>query len=190
MKFPGSPKGDPNPDVGNSSLNPDRIEAMSHQNDFSLSGVSRLPAQLGDELRERGGLRSATGPFEDLAVRLFCSAFGWARAATAHDGYDACDAAGQRYLVRGCRITLFDGSRRLSPIRNLPSAPFSMLAGAMFDVRNNVLNAGLVPLDVVAEHAVFHRAVNAHILHLSDDGLGDRRTLDVTNRLIEASYRG
>lgn len=160
---------------------------MSPPSDFSVSRVPRLPTQFGDELRERGVLRSATGPFEDLAATLFCAAFGWTPAPNAYDGFDATDDLGNRYLIRGCRITLFDGSRQLSAIRNLASARFDSLAGAMFDVRNNVLSAGLVPYAVVREHAVFKRQASAHILHLSDDILQDNRTTDVTNELIAVS---
>jgi hypothetical protein len=48
-----------------------------------------LHAQIGEELRERGVVRSANNPTGDFAEYLFCAAFGWQQAPNSERGFDA-----------------------------------------------------------------------------------------------------
>ncbi len=160
---------------------------MTVPSDMSVREILHLHSQLGDELRERGILRSANSPTGDLAERLFCEAFGWNQQGNSQHGFDAIDDTGSRYQIKGRRLTPFNGSRQLSAIRNLDSAPFDYLAGLLFDTTYNVLRAAIIPAGIVAEYSSFRAHVNAHIFHLSDSVWDNPSVRDVTTELQAVS---
>lgn len=61
-------------------------------------------AQIGEELRTRGVVRSANKPTGDLAEHLFCKAFEWCQAQNSERGHDADSADGTRYPIKGGRV--------------------------------------------------------------------------------------
>lgn len=67
-----------------------------------------------NELRDREILRTANNPTGDYAEWLFCEAFGWDQAANSVKGFDATDAEGIRYQIkgRGCTSSTHQGNCR------------------------------------------------------------------------------
>jgi hypothetical protein len=83
-------------------------DAMTMMTDFASLPPPQsllLHAQLADELRARGILRSANNPAGDLAEYLFCKAFGWTPAGNSSPNVDAVAGDGMRYQIKGRRIT-------------------------------------------------------------------------------------
>ena len=98
---------------------------------LSVAELLVLHAQIGEELRERGVVRSANNPTGDLAEYLFCRAFGWQQAPNSERGYDATGADGTRYQIKGRRIHHRNKSRQLSAIRDISRMlKFSLIPSA------------------------------------------------------------
>ena len=133
------------------------------------------------ELRERGILRSANNPTGDYAEWLFCSAFSWEQAANSVKGYDARDAEGTRFQIKGRRLHQHNTSRQLSAIRDL--AGFDVLAGVLLDAEFGVARAALIPSSVVRDRSTFTKHTNSHRFLLRDDIWDAAGVKDVTGDL-------
>jgi hypothetical protein len=67
---------------------------------LSVAELLALHAAIGQQLRERGIVRSANNPTGDLAEFLFCRAFGWEQASNSKRGYDAKGHDGTLYQIK------------------------------------------------------------------------------------------
>lgn len=154
----------------------------------SLSVVELLVfhAQIGEELRDRGVVRSANNPTGDLAEYLFCRAFGWQQAPNSERGYDAIGPDGIRYQIKGRRIHRRNKSRQLSAIRDIESGHFDVLAGALFDDDFNVVKAALVPIAFVVERSTYIARTNSNKFMLRDEVWTAPGVRDVTAEIAEA----
>jgi hypothetical protein len=150
----------------------------------STVGLLRAYGTILDELRKRSIVRSSNSPLSDYAELLFCEAFGWARQNGSAAGYDAIDAAGQRYQIKARRITSHRrSSRQLSAIRNIDQGPFHHLAGILFDHDFQITCAVLVPFEVVRARSDFVPHTNSHKFHLREDVCSLPEVTDVTSKL-------
>lgn len=129
----------------------------------------RLHAEVSEELRKRGIVRSANKPTGDLAEYLFCRAFGWKQAPNSERGFDAVGPNETRYQIKGRRIHRRNKSRQLSAIRDLDGNHFDVMAAVLFDDDYNVLRAALIPRNVVEEHSTYVPRTNSHKFVLRDD---------------------
>jgi hypothetical protein len=149
----------------------------------SIAELLALHSAVMEELRERGVLRSANNPVGDLAEYLFCSAFGWTQENNSAKAFDAVDASGIRYQVKGRRIHRRNRSRQLSAIRDLGG--FDVLAAVLFDDDYRVTRAALVPAAVVRDHSTFSNHTNSHRFLLRDVTWDAPGVVDVTMQLRE-----
>ena len=78
---------------------------------------SMMHAEVSEELRRRGVIRSSNNPIGDLAEHLFCRASGWKQAPSSKRDADATDAAEVRYLIKGRRLMPHNNSRQLGAAR-------------------------------------------------------------------------
>lgn len=152
----------------------------AHMNYSALSVSDLLKTHTGilDELRARGILRSANNPTGDYAEWLFCRAFGWEQAANSVKGYDATDAEGTRFQIKGRRLHQHNTSRQLSAIRDL--AGFDVLAGVLLNAEFGVARAALIPSSVVRDRSKFTKHTNSHRFLLRDDIWDAAGVQDVT----------
>ena len=156
---------------------------MSSTWNRTVTQAGGLNSAHGEALyRQAGGVR-APGAGDATALRLFCEAFGWQPTLPARPGFDATATDGTRYCVRGCRVSAFDTSGRLSAIRGLSDARFDALAFALLDANDQVLRAAILPAQLIPEFATFDRPRNAHIVHISETAVDDARVRDVTSDL-------
>ena len=81
-------------------------------NSLSPARLLLLHANIGEELRARGIVRSSNNPVGDFAEYLFCKAFGWSAAGNSNKGSDALCGDGKLYQIK---------SRR--PTRHRPTSP-------------------------------------------------------------------
>ncbi|RWQ56991.1 MAG: hypothetical protein EOS83_14280 [Mesorhizobium sp.] len=154
----------------------------------SLSVVELLVfhAQIGEELRDRGVVRSANNPTGDLAEYLFCRAFGWRQAPNSERGYDAIGTDGTRYQIKGRRIHRRNKSRQLSAIRDIEGGHFDVLAGVLFDDDFNVVKAALVPAAFVVDRSAYIARTNSNRFMLRDDVWNATGVRDVTAEIAAA----
>lgn len=160
---------------------------MSKLKDMSLQGLLALYVGIMEELRDRGVVRSSNNPTGDIAEYLFCSAFSWRQAGNSEKGFDATDAEGKRYQIKGRRHHRRNKSRQLSAIRDIDG--FDVLAAVLFDDQFRVSRGALVPSEVVRERAKFVQHTNSHKFMLSNDVWNDGRVQDVTGDLRKAEAR-
>jgi hypothetical protein len=142
-----------------------------------------LHAQIGEELRGRGVVRSANSPTGDLAEHLFCVAFGWQQAPNSERGYDATGSDGTRYQIKGRRIHRRNKSRQLSAIRDLAGGHFDILAAVLFDDDYNVTRAALIPRTVVETRSAYIAHTNSNKFMLRDEIWSLENVEDVTEQI-------
>lgn len=166
----------------NAKVNPatDRLKSLS------VAELLVLHAQVGEELRDRGVVRSANNPTGDLAEYLFCRAFGWRQAPNSERGYDAIGPDGIRYQIKGRRIHRRNKSRQLSAIRDIGGGHFDVLAGVLFDDDFNVVRAALIPIAFVAERSTYIAHTNSNKFMLRDDVWSAPGVRDVTAEIAAA----
>lgn len=148
---------------------------------LSVRNLLHLHADIVEELRFRGIVRSANSPTGDLTEYLFCRSFSWKQASNSEKGFDALDEHGIRYQIKSRRILRRNTSRQLSAIRDLTG--FDILATILFDDHYRVSRAALIPNEVVRDRCKFIQHTNSHKFMLTDDLWDDDRVRDVTAEL-------
>lgn len=96
-------------------------------------------------------------------------------------GYDATNAEGSRFQIKGRRLHKHNTSRQLSAIRDL--AGFDVLAGVLLDAEFAVARAALIPSSVVRDRSTFTKHTNSHRFMLRDDIWDAAGVKDVTGDL-------
>ncbi|MBB5723516.1 dihydroxyacetone kinase DhaKLM complex PTS-EIIA-like component DhaM [Loktanella ponticola] len=153
---------------------------------LSVPELLAFHAGIGEELRERGVVRSANNPTGDLAEYLFCQAFGWTQAPNSERGFDATGSDGTRYQIKGRRIHRRNKSRQLSAMRDLSSGHFDVLAAVLFDDEFQIVRAALVPLRLVEGRATYIAHANSSKFMLRDDVWDEPDVEDVTKQIRAA----
>lgn len=135
-----------------------------HLPDMTETELLQLQASVIDELKARGVVRTKNNPLGDYTEWLVAKALGLELATNSAAGYDATDADGVRYQIKGRRITPENQSRQLSAIRNLDKNDFDLLAAVVFDEKYSIINAVIIPHELVGEYASYRKHVNARKL--------------------------
>uniref|UniRef100_UPI0035B0F975 hypothetical protein n=1 Tax=Paenirhodobacter enshiensis TaxID=1105367 RepID=UPI0035B0F975 len=159
---------------------------MSDLSQLTAAKLLALHAQIGEELRSRGVLRTANNPTGDLAEYLFCAAFGWTQAPNSERGFDAAGPDGTRFQIKGRRVHRRNPSRQLSAIRDLAGVHFDVLAGVIFDDDFRVVRAALIPRGVVEARSTYVAHTNSHKFILREDVWSASGVRDVTAEVAAA----
>ena len=165
---------------------PDPIE----RGHLRTSGLLRLYADVVEELRRRKVTRSANNPVADYTEYLVAAALGLQPVTKSTTGYDAVDSDGNRYEIKGRRLTPQNPSRQLSAIRGLDKTHFAFLVGVLFNPDFTVHRGCVVPYSVVLGKAVYRKHPNAWILLLHDEVWGLAGVRDVTQQLQLVQSQG
>lgn len=145
-----------------------------------------LHSGIGEELRQRGVVRSANNPTGDLAEYLFCQAFGWTQAPNSERGFDATGSDATRYQIKGRRVHRRNKSRQLSAMRDLAAGQFDFLAAVLFDDDFHIVRAALIPICVVEKRATYVAHTNSSKFMLRDDVWEEPGVQDVTKQIRTA----
>lgn len=152
----------------------------SQFNDKQLLGAY---CSLMSALKERGIVRSSNNPVADYTESLVSRAIGLSLELQSQAGYDARDAGGIRYQIKGRRLTSHNKSTQLGAFRNLTQRPFDILAAVAYSEDLSVLYGALIPIEVVAEMSRFSTHSNSHIFMFRRSVLDDSRVADITGAL-------
>lgn len=166
------------------------IPAAARTNPWdSLSTGDLLGAYAGvmRALRSRGVIRSSNNPVADLAENLAGRAFRLTLSEQSAKGYDALDADGGRWQIKGRRRTPENRSTQLGVLRGLEEDRFDWLLAILFDEQFNVLAGYRIPHAAVREHALYSTTQKAHIIHLKSRLLNDSRCVNITLELKAAA---
>lgn len=150
---------------------------------LSVGELFALFVDLLGELRRRGVVRSTNNPVADFSELLFEKALLLQLAPKSTKGYDATDAQGQKYEIKGRRLTAHNGSRQLSALRGLDQQHFTYLAGVLFREDFSVLRACLVPHEQVLAQSTYRKHTNSWIFQLRDGVWDLPGVMDVTQQL-------
>jgi len=118
------------------------------------------------ELRVRGVLRSSNNPTGDYTEWLVAERLGLRLNKNSEKGYDATDADGVRYQIKGRKLSPSNSSTQLGVIRDLDKQEFDFMIAVVFEVDWRVKCAAKVPHDVIAGLAKHRKHVNGHVLHV------------------------
>lgn len=137
--------------------------------------VFRLWARTMRELARRELIRSGNNPTGDYGEVLVAEQLGLQLAGNSTAAFDALAPDGTRYQIKARRLQGDKSSRQLGAIRNLDRGEFDYLVAVLFDENFGLKELWQFPIDLVREHAVYRKHVNAHIMHASGPILRDPR---------------
>lgn len=142
--------------------------------DFSQQSDSELLAtysELMEELRRRQVIRSSNNPVADYAEKVAIERLNLEGVGKEQKGFDAVDAQGRKYQIKGRRLTRHNSSRQLGVIRNLNERLFDYLIAVIFDEAFGVQEIWKIPHEFVAENCTFSELQNGHIFFAEPDVL-------------------
>ncbi len=148
-----------------------------------VAELLQLYANVLQELNDRGVCRSTNNPVADLAETLAIKTLNLKPAPKNTKGYDALDDRGQKYEIKGRRITLHNPSRMLSAIRDCNAKHFDFLVGLLFAEDFSLLRACVVPFEIVKERSHYRQHTNANIFELKDEIWEQPGVRDITTEL-------
>lgn len=143
----------------------------------------RLQADVTDELKGRGILRTRNNPVADYTEWLVSKALNLRLQASSTAGFDAVDSHDVRYEIKGRRVTPENKSTQLSAIRSLDEKKFDVLVGVIFKRDFTVRYAAKIPHAVVQELATYRKHTNAYVLILRPSVLEVEGVEDITSHL-------
>ena len=145
----------------------------------SVKELLLLQSEVIDELKRRKVVRTKNNPIGDYTEWLVAKGLGLELATNSATGYDGIDSEGIKIQVKGRRVTPENKSRQLGAIRNLENKDFDQLAAVIFNENYEIIDALLIPHEVVGEYSKYRNHVNAHIMHLKGNILTDPRVKDI-----------
>ena len=113
-------------------------------------------------LRAHGVIRTFNNPVADIAEWLVSPKLDLTLEGSSAKGFDATDARGQRYQIKGRWLAGRNQSTQLSAIRNLPASPFDFLVAVMFDGNFSVEYGAVIPVATVQEKSTYVPHTNSY----------------------------
>lgn len=150
---------------------------------FSVPALLAAHSTILSELKERRILRSMNNPTGDYTEWLVSSRLSLRLETNSAKGFDASDADGLRYQIKGRRCTPANPSTQLGVIRNLEDTSFDVLAAVVFDQDWAVTCAALIPHAVVAEVAKYRPHVRGHVMRLTQSLVSHPDVHDISDVL-------
>ena len=152
--------------------------------DLTVKELLQLNSSILNELKRRRIVRTKNNPVGDYTEWIVSKGLGLELANNSSVGYDGIDSEGIKIQIKGRRVTPDNNSRQLGAIRKLDEKNFDQLAAVIFDENYDILNAVLIPHEVIKEYATYRSHVNAHILQLKGHILSDPRVKDIKKFII------
>lgn len=138
-----------------------------------------------EELKKRGILRSNNNPIGDYTEWLVSKAFDLKIQSNSNKGYDAIDSTGNKYQIKGRKITPENPSRQLNVIRNLEDKHFDFLIGVLFDKDFSVIEAYKVPHSIIGKYSTYSEPQNGEILQLKGELLSAKGVERIDEQIRE-----
>lgn len=142
----------------------------------------RLHAKATEELKRRKVVRTNNNPLGDYTEWLVAKQIKLNLSENSKAGYDAISDAGVKFQIKGRRVTPSNQSRQLSAIRNYDAKDFDWLVAVIFDQNFNVLNAYLVPHEVIGEYCPHRDHVNGRVVVMSGPIIRDGRVMEMSDQ--------
>jgi len=157
--------------------------------DFSnicTKDLLKLQASVIEELKVRKVVCTKNNPIGDYTEWLVANTLGLELQNNSKLGYDGIDSSGLKVQIKGRKITPENKSRQLSAIRKYNDRDFDELAAIIYDENFNIIDAVLIPHEIVGEYASYREHVNAHILIFNGPILKDPRIKNIKSLVSQA----
>jgi hypothetical protein len=148
----------------------------------SPTQLLQLHAQVIEELQARDIVRTQNNPVGDYTEWLVCKCLNLQMESNSKAGFDAVDATGKRYQIKGRRES--GRSVQFSVIRNLHDDPFDFVVAIAFNSDYSIRFAVRLTHESVGRLATFRQHVNGHILNLTDSHVGTDGVEDIKETLL------
>lgn len=157
---------------------------MNDLNQMSEIELLRTHTAVLDELRCRGVVRTRNNPVGDYTEWLVCNRLGLEMQSNSQKSFDAIDANGIRYQIKGRRDE--GTSVQFSSIRNLDGQGFDFVIAVVFNSDYSIRFAVMIPHQIVPEFAKYQEHTNAHNLILTDKICEQPGVTDIAHLIDEA----
>ena len=151
--------------------------------DLTITELLEAHSAVLAELRNRGVLRSSNNPTGDYTEWLVAEGLGLRLNKNSEKGYDATDADGVKYQIKGRKLSPSNSSTQLGVIRDLDKQEFDFLIAVVFETDWQVKCAVKIPHAVLEGLAKHRKHVNGHVLHVRPSLFEIPRVEDVTSVL-------
>ncbi|MFZ0333397.1 MAG: hypothetical protein WAN10_02400 [Candidatus Acidiferrales bacterium] len=136
------------------------------------------------ELRRRKIVRSGTNPVGELARYLATRALELKVSRDSPMEPEFLDADGERYQIRGRRVTRTSQSASFSLGHELEDASFTHLIGIVFTEDFEILRAGVVPMKIVRNKAILKKGLRGGWrFELNDEVLEQGEVKNITQEV-------
>ncbi|MFT0532408.1 DUF6998 domain-containing protein [Castellaniella hirudinis] len=125
----------------------------------------KLHSAILQEMQQRGVLRTRNNIVGDYTEWLVADRLNLQLCPNSMKGYDATDADGLRYQIKGRRTSATNKSRKLGVLRDLDTEPFDVLVAVIFDENWAVLSAFRIPFQAAKDLSKPSAHQNGHLLH-------------------------
>jgi len=156
------------------------MTSKAHLKKLSVIELLELHSAIIDDLKRRKVVRTRNNPVGDYTEWLVAKGLGLELAANSSAGFDALDAKGVKIQIKGRRITKENRSRQLGIIRKLDEKDFDQLIAVIFNEAYDVIDARLIPHEVIIDYAKYSDPQKGHILYLKGPILKDSRVKDIS----------
>ncbi|MCG7991197.1 MAG: hypothetical protein JAY99_01735 [Candidatus Thiodiazotropha lotti] len=150
---------------------------------LEVKELLKLQSSIIDELKKRKIVRTKNNPVGDYTEWLVAKGLGLELANNSSAGYDAIDTEGKKYQIKGRRITPDNKSRQLSALRNYEEKDFDYLVAVIFNENYEVIEARMIPHEIIGDYSKYREHVNAHILHLKGAILENPRVTSIVEKI-------
>lgn len=147
---------------------------------MNVMDLLRLHSEILTELKDRGVVRSKNNPTGDYAEWLAAKTLGLTLEDNSAKGFDATDGKGNRYQIKGRRITDDNPSTQLGVIRNLNDQEFDFLIAVILNPDWTILRVAQIPYEQIESLASFRAHQNGHVMHLRPTVFNCPGVLDLT----------
>lgn len=136
-----------------------------------------------DELCARNVLRSRNNPTGDYAEWLVADKLSLTLAPKSSKGFDATDAYGKRFQIKGRRADPKLQAPLLGTIRDFDTGNFDYLVAVVFNLDWGVRSAAKIAHADLGDLLKFRKHVNGHDMRLGSSIFRNYRVSDITNVL-------
>src|SRR5438445_7533699 len=147
-------------------MQPNLSELSTHEILITFSRIM-------EELKARHVVRTFNNPVADYCETLAASALGLRLEGNSHKGYDATDASGTKYQIKGRLIHDAHSLNQLGIIRNLEAHEFNYLIAVLLDPQFSVIEAYKIPHNLVTKYSQYSELQHGNIIRLRGKVLED-----------------
>lgn len=161
-----------------------RLQHAANLSESEVIDLLRLHSEINNTLRAGDVLRTSNNPTGDYAEYLAKQRMGLDLEPPNQRGYDAVDACGFRYQIKGRRITPHNPAMQFGVVRNVDGHPFDFLIGIILNEEWSVRRAIKLTRDTFLQLAHFNEHVNGYILVWNDDMFGRPGVENITHLFV------